>query len=302
MTFKKIMALQLLLISSTSQSFELANHKFTDKEIETLTTYGIVGTAAACLTYLWATSGDTVDQRIQDAQEDLATMPEYDQELDISTQLGEKETQITNLLKQLNINLANLSTNYDLKLQADLTILQAAYTNLWYKSFYGGSKIREVTRKVYAIKTKIENLIKYLQTHHKFLHGHKIINQASALPTRSALQNDNEVLKAAKAHDAKTAYPLVAYLKKIQKDLACIEFLITQKSAQKDYPQLSTQIGKYQSQLEEIKYAIAGMESYKAEAFAKLDNDIEQLQEQCAHLEAVVANLQSRVRSLECRG
>ncbi len=298
MNVKKLLALQLLMIGSITQSYDFKTYEITNKDLQNIAASGLLVTTIALTTYIWATSGDSVNQRIQDAQQDLATMPEYEQKFDITPLPGEKETQIINNLEILNIDLKNFTDSYNQKLQDDLTTLQKTYNNLWYKSFYGGQEIADITRKVYAVTTKITALLKYLQEHQRFMHGHKIVNESPKLLSRSALQNHNEIMKTAKLHDEKSAYPLFMYVKKIQKDLDCIEFFISQKAAHTDYPQLSAMILQYQPKLEEIKSAICSMEIYKIEAFSKLESDITLLAEKCIQLELMVIRLQHEVQML----
>ncbi|MDP3788681.1 MAG: hypothetical protein Q8Q60_05205 [Candidatus Chromulinivorax sp.] len=301
MNIKKLLALQLLMLGAITQSYDFPKYELKNKDLQTIAASGLLVSAIACTTYIWATSGDSVEQRIQDAQQVLATMPEYEQDLDTTTLPGEKETQIIKNLEILHIDLKNFTDSYHQKLQDDLTTLQKTYDNLWYKSFYGGQNIVNITRKIYEIKTKIESLVKYLQTHQRFMHGHKIMNEAPKLLSRSSLQNHDEVMKTAKLYDAKSAYPLFMYVKKIQKDLECIEFFISQKAAQQDYPQLSAMILQYQPKLEEIKSVLCAMETYKIEALSKLENDIVLLTEKCEKLEQLIIILQHEVQMLQMR-
>lgn len=100
MTIKKILVLHLIIMHSMIQSYD-----WTEKDIQKLATTSIIVTAAGIITYLWATAGDTVEQRIQHAKERIETMSEYEQEFDITMIFGEKETQITIILQQLNISI-----------------------------------------------------------------------------------------------------------------------------------------------------------------------------------------------------
>ncbi len=293
MNIKKLLVLHLLIMSSMTQPYDLK-----DKDLKNFTTTSLIVGTTVFLGYMWATSGDSVEERIADAQQDLATMPEYEQEFDVTFVSGEKESQIKANLKLLNIDFYSFDGTYNQKLQNDLETLHKTYNNLWFKSFYGGQEIVDITRKVDKTRVKIESLLKYLKDHQKFMHGHRIIHESHTLLSRSSLQNQNEIMKTAQSYDPKSTYPLFNYLKKIKKDLECIEFLITEKNASKDYPELCLIITEYQSKLEEIKNVIGAMEAYKHEALSKLEHDIALLTEQYKKHEQLIAQLQHEVRML----
>ncbi len=295
MNIKKLLVLHLLMIHSITQSYD-----FKDADLKQIATVGLGVSATAFVVYLCATSGDSVEQRVADAEQDLATMPEYEEEFDLEFIFTEKESQIKSNLKRLNIDLNSLNNRvaYDKKLQNDLIVLEKSYNNLWFKSFYGGEEIAAMTRKVYAYKVKVQAILKYLQDHDTFIDGYKIINESHKLLNRKALQSQDEIIKAAQNYDASSPYPLCTYVKKFQKDLECIKFLTTDKKSLQDYPQLSVTIIEYQEKLEEIKNAIVLLEVYKQEALSKLETDIALLTEQHRQLAAIVAQLKHEVQML----
>lgn len=300
MNIKKLFILQLLMINSLTCGSDDKNDK-TDKNVNEFITPTILLGVVMFTGYMWATSGDSVEQRIEDAQSELETMTEYEQDFDISPRVGQKESQILSVLEALNIDLDNLTASYDEKLRADSVTLQKVYNNLWFKSFYGGQEIAEITRKVGRYQTKIQGLLNYLEQHKKFIKGYQIISESKHLAHKSLLANKHEILSLAQSHDGKTSYPLFTYVKKIIKDLECIQFLMTEKNAQQDYPALSLMIAGYQERLEEIKHTISIMEEYKHEALAKLENDISQLTERHNKLELVVKQLQVDVAIAKMR-
>ncbi len=222
------------MLNSLTQSYD-----FNKDNLKVAAGSGLLISAIAFAGYMWATSGDSVEQRVEDAQNELDTMPEYEQEFDIAPITGEKESQILSVLELLNIDINTISKSYDQKLHAHHATLKKVYNNLWFKSFYGGQEIAEITRKVGLYKTKVQELLSYLEQHKKFIEGYQIINEVAQLSQKSLHNNKNEIVKLAKSHDSKSSFPLVMYLKKIKQDLECIEFLMTEKIAQKDYPTLS---------------------------------------------------------------
>lgn len=287
MKIKKLLVLQLLMVHSLTQA-DNSEHK----QNHSLMGPGILISALVLTGYLWATSGDSVEQRIKDAQNDIATMSEYEEEFDITPILGEKESQIISVLKLLNIDLNNITKEYDQKLRNDTVTLQKVYNNLWFKSFYGGFEIATITRKVAQYRKKAQAILEYLKQHQQFINGYQIIHESAKLSHKSLLVNKNEIIKLAQSNDPKSLFPLFTYVKKLQKDLECIDFLMTQKNAQKDYPELSLTISNYQAKIEEIKSIISFMEEYKHEALAKLENDITLLHEKHQKLETLVKQLQ----------
>lgn len=287
MKIQKILTLQLLILNMTIQPYTSTEELYI---YEKFAPAGITITAAAITTYIWATSGDTVAQRIEDAQKDLAAIPEYNQEFDTNMIFGEKETQIKANLKQLSIDINNLPKKYNQKLSDDLIAIQKTYNNLWFKSFYGGKEIAELTAHVYKIKTQIKTLLDYLEKHQKFIRGHQIIQESEKLLRSNPFVNTDEIIKTATLDNIESNFPLYDYVKKIQQDIACIELLATEKN--QDYPELSAMIKEYKSFLVETKIVITGMESYKEQALNKLEYDIAQLTEQCKRLELKIQKLE----------
>ncbi len=295
MNVKKLFVLHLLMINSIIQPYD-----FKDTDFKKVATVGLGVSATAFIVYMCATSGDSVEQRVSDAEKDIATMSEYEQAFELDFIFTEKESQIKSNLDKLHIDLNSLNhwIAYDKKLQKDLIVLEKAYNNLWFKSFYGGEEITAIICKVYAYKVKVEAILKYLQVHHKFIEGYQIMNESSRLLSRSALQSQDEIIKAAQNYDVSSLHPLCTYVKKFQKDLECIKFLTTDKKALHDYPQLSGMIMQYQGSLEEIKNAIVSLDVYKQEALSKLEADIALLTEQHKQLAAIVVQLKHEVQML----
>jgi hypothetical protein len=298
MDIKKLFAISFLMMNSIAQSYDMTDDDF--KTLKKIGTTGLIVSGTAYLVYLCATSGDSVEQRIADAQEDLATMPEYGQEFDLEMHFKEKETQIQANLDQLHIDLSTLThyVAHDQKLKNDLAVLEKTYNNLWFKSLYGGEEIAAMTRKVYAYKLSVQALLKYLQDHDKFIEGHKIMNESSRLVHRSLFKNEHEMLKAAQNHDVDSLYPLITYANKFEKDLACVQFLTTDKKSLQDYPQLSIKIAEYKERLQEIRDAILSLDLYKQQVLRKLEIDVALLIEQHKQLSAAVQRLQFEVQML----
>lgn len=298
MNIKKSLVLSLLMMHALVQPSNIIVPPPATKDysFKTIATTGVAASATALIVYLWATSGETVEERIANARQKLATMPEYENQFDTSIIFGEKETQIKSNLKNLNIDMNNLGSAFDQKLRDDLATIKNTYANLWYKSFYGGCEIAELTRKVYQIQIKIESLLKYIQGHYTFTRGHKIIQESDLLISRNPFKNTDEIVKIARSYDTKSAIPLYKYVKKIQQDLDCITFLTTEKNGLRDYPELSAMIAQYQPTLVEIKAIITAMEDYKQEAFYKLEHDIAELTEKYNKLEQLVRQLQVDVQ------
>lgn len=296
MNIKKIFFIQILMFNTITQPYNLEN-----EDIKKITTHGIIVTSVCALTYLWATSGKTVEQKIKDAHIDLATMPEYDKPFDMTIGLGEKETQIKKNLEQLQIDINNLTKNFNQKLLDDLATITETYNNLWFKSFYGGTEIAQLTRKVYETKTKIEALIKYLNINQEYIHGHQIIQEINTLINRNTLENINEIIKIAENHDKQSTFPLYNYVKKIQKDLACIASLTTEKNNFISYPELSKTIAEFEPILVKIKNIITATESYKNQAFNKLEYDVAQITEQYQKLEQLIKKIELDIAILKMR-
>jgi len=313
MNFKKLFIVHLLVMHTCIQSssfsssdtpivFPVIDSSDIGKtKAQRLILGGAIIGGVALVTYLWATSGDSVEQRIKDAQNDLATMPEYDQEFDMAMSFDEKETQIITVLNQISFDIDRLDRDFDEKLQNDLVTINAAYNNLWYKSFYGGREIAEITRKTHAIKTKIEALLQYLKVHRRFIQGHQIMNESTQLLSRKALHNHDEIKKTASVYDTKSNYPLYNYVKKIQDDLACIQHVTTDKKALREYPKLSEKIVQYEQTLIDLKNIITGMEDYKQQSFNKIESDIAMLMIKCEYLEAKVRQLEFDVAMARSR-
>lgn len=285
--YKKIISLHFLMIHFIAQSYDLQ-----DKNFQKFAGAGIVVTSATLLTYFWATSGDTVEQRVSDAKYDLEGMLEYEQEFDIAPILGNKEAQIKKVLEQLNIDIGSIEKTYLKKLDDDFVKIKKIYNNLWFKSFYGGKEIAELTSHVYQIKIKIENLLNYLKLHEKFIYAHQIIYESHKLLHRNVMQNPDEIVKASVLYDSISNFPLYNYVKKIEKDLACINIFIDDEVVAQNYSDLSRIIVEYQPFLLEFKDIITKMELYKNQAFHKLECDILELVEKYKQLELKIKQLE----------
>ena len=297
MNFKKIMLCNLLVLHAIMEPSEIEK-----KEDTTIAIPGFVGVGLlVCAGIVWARSGDSVHDRIYDAQQALEDMPELEQNLDVDfLQSNETESEILQTLERYGIDSINFYDTYKNKVPQQIKILQENYNNLWFKSFYGGQEIIDTIKKVEQYQKQAQSLLNYLEQHHLFMYAIIMFDKfTQAHPDE--LQNINEIMTIAQSNNNESAYPVYSYTKTLEKYLIAIIECLANKNFVKNYPELLKKTNDFIPKIARARNMLLASEKYKEEALAKIEHDITLLTEQYQKMEKTIKQLQVDVAIAKMR-